>query len=38
MQSPCLYGAGSTDGSGFDWCYVDAEIEAANTCDRVIVR
>jgi hypothetical protein len=24
--------------TGYDWCYVDAEIEAANTCDRVIVR
>jgi hypothetical protein len=24
--------------TGFDWCYVDAEIEAANSCDRVIVR
>jgi hypothetical protein len=31
-----LDGAGG--GSGFDWCYVDAEIEAANTCDRVVVR
>ena len=31
-----LDGAGG--GSGFDWCYVDAEIEASNTCDRVIVR
>jgi len=31
-----LDGAGG--GSGFDWCYVDAEIEAANTCDRIIVR
>jgi hypothetical protein len=25
-------------GSGFDWCYVDAEIEAANSCDNVVVR
>lgn len=25
-------------GTGYDWCYVDAEIEAANSCDRVIVR
>lgn len=25
-------------GSGYDWCYVDAEIEANNSCDRVIVR
>jgi hypothetical protein len=25
-------------GTGFDWCYVDAEIEAANSCDRVVVR
>ena len=25
-------------GSGFDWCYVDAEIEAANSCDKVVVR
>jgi len=31
-----LDGAGG--GSGFDWCYVDAKIEAANTCNRVIVR
>jgi hypothetical protein len=29
---------GAGGGSGFDWCYVDAEIEAANTCDRVVVR
>ena len=29
---------GAGGGSGFDWCYVDAEIEAANTCDRVDVR
>jgi hypothetical protein len=21
--------------SGYDWCYVDARIEAANTCDKV---
>jgi hypothetical protein len=25
-------------GSGFDWCYVDAEIEAANSCEKVVVR
>jgi hypothetical protein len=25
-------------GSGFDWCYVDAEIDAANSCDKVVVR
>ena len=25
-------------GTGFDWCYVDAEIEAANSCDKVVVR
>lgn len=25
-------------GSGYDWCYVDAEIEANNSCDRTIVR
>ena len=25
-------------GRGFDYCYVDATIEAANTCDRVITR
>ena len=25
-------------GSGFDWCYVDAKIEAANNCDKVVVR
>ncbi|MFL6057499.1 MAG: hypothetical protein ACJ732_01160 [Rubrobacteraceae bacterium] len=25
-------------GSGFDWCYVDATIEAANGCDKVVVR
>jgi hypothetical protein len=31
-----LDGAGG--GSGFDWCFVDAKIEAANTCDRVVVR
>jgi hypothetical protein len=24
--------------SGFDWCYVDATIEAANSCDKVVVR
>jgi hypothetical protein len=29
---------GAGGGSGFDWCYGDAEIEAANTCDRVVVR
>ncbi len=25
-------------GSGYDWCYVDATIEAANTCEQVVVR
>jgi hypothetical protein len=25
-------------GTGFDWCYVDATIEAANSCDKVVVR
>jgi hypothetical protein len=25
-------------GSGFDWCYVDATIEAANSCEKVVVR
>jgi hypothetical protein len=25
-------------GSGFDWCYVDATIEAASGCDKVVVR
>jgi hypothetical protein len=25
-------------GDGFDWCYVDATIEAANGCDKVVVR
>jgi hypothetical protein len=29
---------GAVGGTGYDWCYVDAEIEAANTCDRVVVR
>lgn len=29
---------GADGGTGFDWCYVDAEIEAADTCERVIVR
>ena len=29
---------GAIGGTGYDWCYVDATIEAANTCDRVIVR
>jgi hypothetical protein len=24
--------------SGYDWCYVDARIEAADTCDKVEVR
>lgn len=25
-------------GTGFDWCYVDATIEAASSCDKVVVR
>jgi hypothetical protein len=25
-------------GSGYDWCFVDAEIEAANTCEKVVAR
>ncbi|HEX2182173.1 MAG TPA: hypothetical protein VHH10_07785 [Rubrobacteraceae bacterium] len=25
-------------GSGYDWCYVDAEIEAAPSCEKVVVR
>jgi hypothetical protein len=25
-------------GSGFDWGYVDATIEAANSCEKVVVR
>ena len=29
---------GAVGGTGFDWCYVDAEIEAANSCDKVVVR
>ena len=29
---------GAIGGTGYDWCYVDAEIEAADTCDRVVVR
>jgi hypothetical protein len=24
--------------SGYDWCYVDAKIEADNSCNRIIVR
>jgi hypothetical protein len=28
--------AGGT--TGYDWCYVDARIEASNTCNRVVVR
>jgi hypothetical protein len=24
--------------TGYDWCYVDARIEASNTCNRVVVR
>ena len=29
---------GAIGGPGNDYCYVDAEVEASNTCDRVIVR
>jgi hypothetical protein len=29
---------GTAGGTGYDWCYVDAEIEAANSCDKVVVR
>jgi hypothetical protein len=29
---------GANGGSGYDWCYVDARVEAGNSCDRVIVR
>jgi hypothetical protein len=29
---------GAVGGMGYDWCYVDAEIEAANSCDKVVVR
>ena len=29
---------GAVGGTGYDWCYVDAEIEAANSCDEVVVR
>jgi hypothetical protein len=29
---------GAVGGTGFDWCYVDAEVEAANSCDKVVVR
>ena len=29
---------GAIGGTGYDWCFVDAEIEAADTCDRVVVR
>lgn len=29
---------GADGGTGYDWCYVDAEIEAADTCERVEVR
>ena len=29
---------GAVGGTGYDWCYVDAEIEAANSCDKVVVR
>ena len=25
-------------GSGYDWCYVDARIEASNSCNKVEVR
>jgi hypothetical protein len=29
---------GAIGGTGYDWCHVDAEIEAADTCERVVVR
>jgi hypothetical protein len=29
---------GAIGGRGFDYCYVDAAVEASNTCDRVIYR
>jgi hypothetical protein len=29
---------GAIGGPGFDYCYVDAAVEASNTCDRVIYR
>ncbi len=28
----------ASGGSGYDWCYVDATIEAANSCEQVITR
>ena len=29
---------GAIGGPGYDYCYVDATVEASNTCDRVITR
>jgi len=29
---------GAIGGRGYDYCYVDATVEASNTCDRVRVR
>ena len=29
---------GAIGGPGYDYCYVDATVEASNTCDRVRVR
>jgi len=29
---------GAIGGRGYDYCYVDARVEASNTCDRVIYR
>jgi len=29
---------GAVGGTCFDWCYADAEIEAANSCNKVVVR
>jgi hypothetical protein len=29
---------GAIGGRGYDYCYVDARVEASNTCDRVVVR
>jgi len=29
---------GAIGGPGYDYCYVDATVEASNTCDRVVIR
>jgi hypothetical protein len=29
---------GAVGGMGYDWCSVGAEIEAANSCEEVVVR